>query len=542
MFVCFLITFFLCFFVNYKLLIGMLHIFQMGRYTLAHLHAWIDENFSVWSRKLFLFVVIPFAITSLINYLFVNFVSVKLLLSLSLILYVIFWCEKPFGVKKNYKTPLKFTPRILRFCAVYFLVFAISSFTLFQTVWTRNVYFYNTIFLQPILIFMCFYVTVLFCYLMEFLISEVYILLAKDKLKKHTNLLKIAITGSFAKTSIKNILSTVLSEKYNVLTTPKSYNTPMGIVITVREFLNNNHEVFIIEMGADKVGDIKFLCKLTKPNFGIISGVAKQHLQTFGSVENIVKTKYELAENLHGNNRFMVFNLDNEHTSKMFSKYSESKCGVTLFDDMETLNNSHVFFAKNAVMNEEGSSFEVFKNNELYLKLKTTLLGKHNILNILFAIAVAHKLGMSKKEIEVGVKKIKQIPHRMESKLLKNYALLIDNSYNANPVSVDCSLDVLSLMNRKNKTVITPGLIELKDESYTENYIFGKKIAFIADRLVIVNNINKKALFNGAIAGGMKKDQIVFFDCFSPKVFNYLNSLGKDDVVLIENDLPDYYS
>ena len=117
-------------------------------------------------------------------------------------------------------------------------------------------------------------------------------------LAKRDDLIRIGITGSYGKTSCKFILGTILSEKYNVLVPPSSYNTPMGLTRVIREQLKRSHEVLLAEMGARHVGDIRELCDLAHPKYGLITSVGPQHLETFGSIENVAKTKYELIENL----------------------------------------------------------------------------------------------------------------------------------------------------------------------------------------------------------------------------------------------------
>ena len=112
------------------------------------------------------------------------------------------------------------------------------------------------------------------------------------------NLAVIGVTGSYGKTSVKFYLNTLLKAKYNVLMTPESYNTPMGVVKTVRGSLRATHEIFICEMGAKYVGDIKELCDIVHPKHGIITSIGPQHLESFKSLQNVINTKFELADAL----------------------------------------------------------------------------------------------------------------------------------------------------------------------------------------------------------------------------------------------------
>ena len=129
-------------------------------------------------------------------------------------------------------------------------------------------------------------------------VRNYYIRDAKKLLASHKRLRIIGITGSFGKTSVKYYLTALLGVKYNVLMTPESYNTPMGVVKTIRSSLRATHDIFVCEMGAKYVGDIAELCDIVHPENGIVTSIGEQHLESFGSVENIIKTKYELADAL----------------------------------------------------------------------------------------------------------------------------------------------------------------------------------------------------------------------------------------------------
>ena len=114
---------------------------------------------------------------------------------------------------------------------------------------------------------------------------------AKRKLEEMPNLKVIGITGSYGKTSTKYIVSTILSQKYNVLMTPESFNTTMGVVRTINEKLNSMHNLFVCEMGAKQVGDIKEICDLVKPDYGILTAIGPQHLETFKTIDNVKKNQ-----------------------------------------------------------------------------------------------------------------------------------------------------------------------------------------------------------------------------------------------------------
>lgn len=135
---------------------------------------------------------------------------------------------------------------------------------------------------------------------------------AQGKIKAREDLTVVGITGSFGKTSTKFIVGTILGERFNVLNTPESYNTPMGLSKVINNDLNDDHEVFIAEMGARNIGDIKEVAELCQPNLGVITSIGPVHIETFKNVDNIMKTKYELIEELPSDG-VAIFNYDNEH-------------------------------------------------------------------------------------------------------------------------------------------------------------------------------------------------------------------------------------
>jgi UDP-N-acetylmuramoyl-tripeptide--D-alanyl-D-alanine ligase len=148
--------------------------------------------------------------------------------------------------------------------------------------------------------------------------------------------IKIAITGSYAKTSCKEILATILSEKYNVLATPKSFNTPLGISKTAKR-LDDSYNVFIAEMGARSKGDIQALAKLVRPQYGVLTGVNNQHLETFKDIENTKDTKFELFENLCGEKK-AFFSTDNDASIELSERYEGEKylAGLSGEDNLVT--------------------------------------------------------------------------------------------------------------------------------------------------------------------------------------------------------------
>ena len=232
-------------------------------------------------------------------------------------------------------------------------------------------------------------------------------------------------------------------------------------------------EVFIAEMGAYKKGEIKKLCDMVHPKYGILTRIGLAHLETFGSAENIMKTKFELIESLPDDG-IAVLNGDDP---KQLSYPIKSKCKKVWIG----IDNKDVdIYAENISCNYKGSKFDVvFKEDNKRYSFETKLLGNHNIYNILAGIALGKEFGMSISELEKGVKKVKPIESRLE---LRNYGYMyqINDAYNSNPVGAKAALDVLAMMPGK-KVVVTPGMTELGEKEEELNQIFGNQISKVAD-------------------------------------------------------------
>ena len=360
-----------------------------------------------------------------------------------------------------------------------------------------------------------------------------YLNLASKKLNK-MEIKKIAITGTYAKTSVKYMLSTLLEEKYSVISTPKSYNTANGLSMTIRNNDLTKYDIFIMEMGAKKKGDIKKLCKYFKPQYGVLTAIGIQHLETFKSVDSIAKTKRELQENLVGDS-IMVFNCNNELVNTEYVNYTKNKISVGLVDASGVDDCLYNVYAVIKSCNLDGLSFDIYYRGKFFCFAQSSLIGEHNIINILLAVAMCIKLGLNGDQIRRGISKLQYVESRMQPIEIGDN-ILINNGYNSNPASADASLNLIKLYRDKYKIVITPGFVEMGKEQYSLNYEFGKKIARVANECYIVNLINKKAILDGLKSENFEGN-VVLVDTFKQIDF----SMFVNSVVLIENDLPENY-
>lgn len=368
----------------------------------------------------------------------------------------------------------------------------------------------------------------------EFFVRRWYYNDAKKMLAKRDDLIKVGITGSYGKTSCKFILGTILSEKYNVLVPPDSYNTAMGVTRVVREQLKPYHQVLIAEMGARNIGDIKEICDLVKPQYALLTSVGAMHLETFGSMENVAKTKYELIEGTA------------DRGSCFFP--SGSPICQTLYD--KTKKDKYLFgleyqtgifaYAQNIKTGSFGSRFELVIEGEI-IACETKLLGKHNIANIIGCAAVAKKLGLTVDEIRIGIRKTVPVEHRLQLLPTRNGITVIDDAFNANPSGARAAMEVLSMFEGR-KIVVTPGLVELGEREEQENKELGKTMAKVADIVYLIGKKHTKPIYAGLVQGGFDVENIFVFSSLKEATEMLWNNARMGDVVIFENDLPDNYN
>lgn len=352
---------------------------------------------------------------------------------------------------------------------------------------------------------------------------------AKRKLAALRDLKTVAIVGSYAKTSTKDILYTLLWKDFYVVKTPKSFNTPVAISKTILSDLKPTTQIFIVEMDAYHPGDIKNLCKLARPDMAIITAIAPQHLERFGNIEKLAKTQFEVAENLTGD---LFLNSQDELTMQTQSQFKANKVFFGGEEDK--------FRVEKIEITEYRSKFKlILEDNTVDVELP--LPGEHNAYNFLAAAAVAYKLGLPAKTIAKRAGLILPTEHRLE---IRNTGKLtiIDNSYNTNPKVVISSLKLLEETGKgKLRILITPGLIEQGSNAEMENKKFIKNAANVADEIIIVGESFKEFLKSGLEEEKFPKDKIHYAKS-TMSAMEIANNLSENhSVVLIENDLPDQY-
>jgi len=367
---------------------------------------------------------------------------------------------------------------------------------------------------------------------LEAAINRHYLNDAKRRLRESPGLKVIGVTGSYGKTSMKFFLQALLKNKYSVLATPGNFNTPLGVTLTVRKELKPSHEIFICEMGARRVGEIKELCELARPSCGVITAVGPQHLETFRSVENILATKFELADALPpGGGLFL--NGDNPLIREKGGAYPSRT-----FYFAETRGDG--FQAKDVAVSRFGTEFTVAAPDGETERFRMKLLGAHNVVNVTGAIAVARSLGMSLKELKVPVRRLRPVEHRMQ---LREHGLatIIDDAYNSNPAGSRAAVETLALFDGL-RILVTPGMVELGEREEEFNYAFGTYAAACCDVVLLVGGKRTAPIAKGVLDKGFPPENCLVFGKLEDALARaFAIKSPRRKYILLENDLPDNY-
>ena len=358
---------------------------------------------------------------------------------------------------------------------------------------------------------------------------------ARRIIKESSSLDVIGVTGSYGKTSTKHALHAILGEQFNTLMTPESYNTPMGITITIRNYLKPVHSKFIAEMGAYKVGEINELCEIAYPKYGVLTSVGPQHLETFKSIDNVKQTKFELIEYLPEDGIGFI-NIDDENIRDYYENKFSGKCTVYTYG----IEREADYRASDIMVSEKGTTFNVtFRDGSVH-QFQTKLLGRHNIYNTVASIALGNELGIPVEKMQVAVRKMKPVTHRLELRRNGNFTI-IDDAFNSNPVGSKMALEVLGQMNGK-RIVLTPGMVDLGTAQFELNKAFGTYMKDTCDYVILVGKKQTEPIQEGLKEVGFPEDQMTVAENLTEAFKVMYEVVEPGAFVLIENDLPELFA
>lgn len=344
---------------------------------------------------------------------------------------------------------------------------------------------------------------------------------AKKKLSENKNLKVIFVTGSFGKTTTKCYLYELLKDDYKTVATPKSFNTPIGICLSVKD-INADTQIFIAEAGARRVGDIKTLCKIVRPDISVVTGIAPQHIETFGAIENIIAEKEEAVKNLKVGG-FAVISGETVGGKTIYERAKSDKISVGSGETAD------VKF-RNVKFSAYGSSFDIMCG-EKTLEITAPFVGIHNVVDFTLAAAVAIKLGVRAEKIENVAKTLTPPKHRFSVSVSGNGVTIIDDGYNANIEGIKSGAESLKYFGGK-KFAVFSGIVEGGTKSYELNSEAGRVLSENCDRLIAVGRLADEIL---SCAKGERTEDLDGAKEILKK------EVRRGDTVAFFSDLPDRY-
>ena len=348
--------------------------------------------------------------------------------------------------------------------------------------------------------------------------------IATAKRNLYKDLIVVGITGSVGKTSTKDMIYSVLSQKYKTLKTEGNFNNDIGLPLTILKL--REHEVAVIEMGMNHKREISKLTKIAKPQLAVITNVGTAHIGNLGSRENILNAKLEILEGMKKPK--IVINNDNDLLHEWKNNLKEN-IEVHTFG----IENKSDCMAENIKKSENNSEFICNINNEK-IKINVPIGGDVFIINSLCAILVGKNLGLSDKQIQDGIENFELTKKRMEIIKLKNNITLINDSYNASLDSMKASIKYLSELKGKRKIAVLGDLFELGDYSEKIHRKIGEEIVKNKIDLLYLIGENSKYIKDEALKNGMNKNNIFYFNSKNEIINNLKNIMTENDIVLFK--------
>lgn len=332
---------------------------------------------------------------------------------------------------------------------------------------------------------------------------------AKLRLADFPRLEVIGIAGSYGKTTMKEAVSTILSQKYSVLKTPENINTPLGIASLILKKLDSSIEVLVVEMGEYTRGDISDICTIVKPQTAIITGINEAHLERMGNMENTTVAIFELAQHMNQKG-LLVLNEDNVHIREHYKTFITTQ------------------------------KIE-FVSSKKECNLESGLLGRYAKGVLQAGAVVGRYLGLTEEQIRQGAFSVRPLPHRLQPIEGTQGVLVIDDSYNGNPEGVEEAIYLLNTYKERRKVYVTPGLVETGEKNEAIHRKIGKHLAPVADRVVLIKNSATPFIAQGLMENGFDKNHILWYKSAQAAHAAMGDIIEPNDVVLFQNDWPDNY-
>lgn len=334
----------------------------------------------------------------------------------------------------------------------------------------------------------------------------------------------VAITGSAGKTTTKDMIASILSKRFVCRKNSGNLNNEFGLPLTLLS-LEERDEVLITEMGMRNLKEIQSLAEIASPQIGVITNVGPTHLETLGSIENVAKGKEELALAIPDDGH-LILNGDDPYVSSMARESRARRLLFGIHGSQFDIQCSH-----RRDLGLDGIEFSIDGDDTLY---HLQLPGTHNLYNALAAMAVAKVFQLSSEEIQEGLKDFQPSPLRMEIKKLVGGITLINDTYNANPLSMERALETLSKIEGSRRVAILGDMLELGEIGVQEHHHLGRRVFEMGIHLLITTGTLGQQIAEGALESGMDRERVYYCPEREGLFTSVQRILTKGDVVLLK--------
>ena len=341
--------------------------------------------------------------------------------------------------------------------------------------------------------------------------------------RKINNIPVVAITGSVGKTSTKDMVASVVSQKYKTLKTIGNNNNNIGLPFTILRL--KDEEIMILEMGMNHFGEIHLLSKIAKPNICVITNIGTSHIGNLGSKENILKAKLEILDG--ADNPTIIINNDDELLHKWYLENKNSRKIITY-----GIENKSDIMAEDMILEQEKSTYKCNIDGK-EIDVEVPIAGRHFVLNSLCATTVGITLNIDSRKIINGIKNVELTKKRMDIKEI-NGIKVINDAYNASPEAMKASLNYLSSFKGNRKIAVLGDMFELGEYAEKLHRLVGEEVYKNNIDILVCAGENAKLIADEALENGMKKENIYYFED-KDEILEVLKNIVKTgDIVLFK--------
>lgn len=362
---------------------------------------------------------------------------------------------------------------------------------------------------------------------------------ARKRIASLPHLTIIGIAGSYGKTTMKEIIATMLAQRFSVVKTPESVNTPLGIARLILKKITAQTNIFIVEMGEHYCGDVAYLCSIVKPAISVVTGINEAHLERLKTIENAVATIFEIVQGT-ARDGVVVLNADDKLIKNHYKNYTNGRETVFYNSSFSSLSPYH---GGDIIVDENGGgiSFTLFEGERTLNEFTVPFLGRYIIGDICAAWMIGRRLGMNNAELAKGVNELKPVPHRLQLIKGERGILVIDDSYNGNPAGAQGAIAALGSFSGRRKVYITPGLVEMGEKTREAHREIGQELSKVADLVILIETSVAPFIAEGLAENDFPTEQIRYYKTASEAHAALPAILKENDVVLFQNDWGDNY-